>query len=256
MKGYFMNIAIVDDELQRAEELAELLNEYASRTSLELDLKIFKSGEDFLANYRPYAYTATFMDIYMEKMSGVETARKIAEQDHTAIIIFLTSSSEHMPEAFSLHAYDYIEKPAKRERIFKVMDDLLMRKTEEESVPVFSFVSERKSFSLPYSDIVYIRTGKHNYLEVSDKSGQKFSTRLTFSEAANALGSDRRFLSVLRGIVVNMDFIKNIEGGICLLTTGESVPVNIKNTRELLTTWQNYKFDKIRADRRERRSRK
>ncbi|MCR5482149.1 MAG: LytTR family DNA-binding domain-containing protein [Clostridia bacterium] len=251
-----MNIAIVDDEPSKAKELAELLSEYASKGGLEITVDFFDSGEAFLSDYHAYAYTAIFMDIYMEEMTGIEAAQKVAAQDRKAIIIFLTSSNEHMPEAFSVHAYDYIEKPAKRERIFKVMDDLIMRKTMAEDVPVFSFVSEKTNIALPYTDIVYIRTGKHNYLEICDKYKIKYSTRLTISEVSKSLQGDHRFLTVLRGIIVNMDYIKYIEDGTCMLSSGECVPVNVKNTRELLTTWQNYKFDSIRAGRRERRNKK
>ncbi len=251
--GDFMNIAIVDDEREKAEELAALLREYASIGKLEADLRIFDSAEELLESYRPFAYTAIFMDIYMNGIDGVTAAEQILERDRRAIVIFLTSSDEHMPEAFSLHAYDYIAKPAKRERIFKVMDDLLLRLTEANASPKLTFVCEKREFSLAFPDIVCVKTARHNYLEITEASGEKYLTRLTFSEVQKQLEADPRFLPILRGILVNMDFISRMEKGLCRLKTGEDLPLNIKNAGELTATWQNYRLDSIRASRHERR---
>ncbi len=52
-----------------------------------------------------------FMDIYMEGMTGMESHRKHScAMDSDTLIVFLTASEEHMPDAFRFHAYDYISK--------------------------------------------------------------------------------------------------------------------------------------------------
>lgn len=251
-----MNIAIVDDEQREIDTLSDILKEYAALSKLPLSLQIFHSAEELLPVYRPYAYTAIFMDIYMSGMTGIAAAEQILSRDRHALIIFLTTSAEYMPEAFSMHAYDYISKPAKEERLFKVMDDALMRQTEYQNSPKLTFSWERRNISLPYSDIICIKTGKHNYLEIIDTSNNTFLTRQTFSEVTRSLTGDGRFLTVLRGVLVNMEHIIGMEKGICRLSNGTEVPVSIKNAKELEATWQNYIFDRIRIERQERRNRK
>ena len=257
-----MNIAIVDDEQAEIDTLSSILKEYAAVGKLPLSLQIFHSAEELLSSYHPYAYTAIFMDIYMGGMTGINAAKQILSSDSHAIIIFLTHSDEHMPEAFSIHAYDYIGKPAKKERLFKVMDDVLMRKSEYDASPRLTFSYEKNKISVPYSDIVCVRTSRHNYLEIIVRAQNTcadyntYLTRLTFAEVQQTLSTDRRFLLVLRGVLVNMEHIIAIDGGICRLTNGTEVSINVRGAKEIENTWQNYIFDNIRSERRERRSRR
>ncbi len=248
-----MNIAIVDDEQIERDRLSGIINEYSRLNRLEISLYTFSSAEEFVKAYHPYAYTLIFLDIYMPGMTGIEAARSIMETDRAAMIIFLTSSSDHMPEAFSLHVYDYISKPAGRERIFKVMDDALMRTTKARSESILTFISNRQTIAVRYSEIMMVRTSGRN-LEIVDVDGESYVTRLAFSEAESRLSADNRFLTLLRGIMVNMDHIVDIRDGVCHMTNGESVAVNVKNSKALAATWQNYRIGSIRAERKERRN--
>ena len=46
----------------------------------------------------------------MEGMTGMEATESIRAMDSDTLIVFLTASEEHMPDAFRFHAYDYISK--------------------------------------------------------------------------------------------------------------------------------------------------
>ena len=163
-----MNIAIVDDLKADSDQLKSILTSYAYENSLDLSIEVFSGGEEFLSEYENYNYTLIFMDIYMNGITGIETARKIRETDTDTAIVFLTSSSEFMPEAFSIHAYDYISKPAEIGRLYKVMDDFLKKKTMAVDVPYLFFTYEKDNVSVPYSDIALIRSIGH-YNEIFSK---------------------------------------------------------------------------------------
>ena len=251
-----MNIAIVDDEQDQINSLTSLLKEYAAINRLEITLSPFHSGEELLSGYHPYAYTALFLDIYMEGMSGIEAAKKLLLKDRSAIIVFLTSSDEYMPEAFSLHTYDYIPKPANKERIFRVMDDILMRVTEGINDKMLTIKDISYDVSIPYGRILSIRTSKPNYLDIYVISGEEYHARMTFSEAAKTVSQDNRFLLIMRGCLVNMDHIDRIMGGSCIMNDGSVLPVNLRSERELSETFNNYTIDRIRNEHRGRNKRK
>lgn len=168
-----MNIAIVDDKSEEREALKTLLTEYTAINSLEIILHEFPSGEIFLSEYTPFTYTVVFLDIYMNGMTGVETAEKIRKTDTDTPVIFLTTSREHMGNAFSVHAFDYIEKPADREKLFTCMDDLLKTKTALYS-ETLHFSQDRIEHRLPFPDIVSVNTAKTNYLDITDKKGKVY----------------------------------------------------------------------------------
>ncbi len=248
-----MNIAIVDDEKNEIDRLASVIDEYARINKLEMTVFKFLSAEEIIDSYRPYAFSLIFLDIYMPGMTGIEAAGTIMEIDPGAMIIFLTSSDEHMPEAFSLHVYDYINKPAEKERLFRVLDDALMRTTKKSSEQVLTFMSNRHTIAVRFSEILLIRTNGRN-LEIVDTDGESYETRMAFSEAEKRLAGDARFLTLMKGIVVNMDHIVRISDGRCYMTNNENVAVNVKKSKALTEIWQNYRIGCIRAERRERRN--
>lgn len=247
MSGFSMNIAIVDDIQTEIDSLSMVLNDYAAMNQFELTLHCFRSAEELLADFQPFAYSVIFMDIYMDGITGMDATEKIRAIDSDTLIIFLTTSEEHMPDAFRFHAYDYIRKPADRERLFAVMDDIMKCHTSISDSPQLIFSSNRRDYSIPYSDIMFVRT-EANYLWIMDKSGSTYKTRMTFSSIKTKLGEDNHFLQLLRGVLVNMDFIENLGDGICHLTGDISLPINVRNARKIEQVWQNYVFSRIRRE--------
>ena len=250
-----MNVAIVEDHPSEAARLAGLVEAYAAQARVPVSVRAFHGAEALLEGYRPHAYTAIFLDIYLEGMDGVSAARKLRAVDRSAVLIFLTSSGEHMPEAFSVHAFDYIPKPAARDRVFAALNDILLKDIQYTDGAKLEFKHEGNNISIPYGELAVVQTSEHNYLEILDADGHRFKTRLGFQSVSEALTKDPRFLLTLRGVLVNMDHIERIDNGICHLTNGETVQLNVRNARELNAIWQNYRLEKIRCERREKRRR-
>ncbi len=246
-----MNIAIVDDFAEERTALKTLLIEYAALNALDFSFYEFSTGEALLSKYAPFTYMLIFLDIYMDGMTGLEAAEELRKTDPDTPIIFLTTSKEHMGSAFSIHAFDYIEKPAERERLFKCMDDFLKTKTVLYS-QILHFSQGRTEYHLPFPDIVSINTAETNYLNLTDRSGNTFHIRMTFSGICQTLETDNRFLSINRGILVNMDYIIRFESGTCILKNGQEYSVYTKKTKETEQKWQNYIFNRIRKSQKER----
>ena len=246
-----MNIAIVDDLSPESDALMDILNEYAAINKLALSIDVFPSGEDLLRCFSPFSYAVIFMDVYMAGMTGVEAARKVRETDRDTLIVFLTTSGDHRADAFSIHAYDYIEKPTKREKLFRVMDDILENYTTLYSDKL-SFSAEGQDYALPYPDIASVMTAQRNYLEIADRFGNVYLSRMTFSAVVKELVKDSRFLQINRTILVNLEQVKSFKDGICLLKNNASFPIHSKKTKEIEQKWQNYMFSRIRKNNQER----
>ena len=70
---------------------------------------------------------------------------------------------------------------------------------------------------------------------------------MTFSAAEKQL-EDRRFLSLMKGVLVNLDYVLQIGDGRCLMQGGAVLPLRLKDEKELQQKWLNYKFAKIRRE--------
>ena len=238
-----MNIAMVDDDELDQQDLELFLMEYGTIHQIEMHLDSFSAGAALLENYTPFHYAVIFLDIFMDGISGIETAKSIRAVDDNTSIVFLTTSESFRPEAFSLFASSYLIKPCGREELFRTLDHIFRLSTTGGGR--FSFSYDRRKFSLAYRDIVSLETDG-NYLVIADKAGQRYRTRMTFSEAMNHL--DNRFLVLMKGVAVNMDRISQMQDGHCRLQDGTVLPLSVKRKDELREQWLNYKFTKIREN--------
>lgn len=239
-----MNLALIDDIPMETERLKTLLKHYASTHGLIFDVDCFSGAEDFLAEYHPFQYTIIFMDIYMNGMSGVDAAGIIRSLDSDVFLIFLTGSGDHMSDAFRCHAYDYIQKPADPDRLFKVLDDITKKLHPTNTL---AFSSERTTYSIPFDDIIYVHAANH-HLEITDTAGITYKTRTKFSTINDVLSKDGRFLLVLRGVLVNMDYVQDFNDGCCHLDSDICLPINIRNSKKLEQIWKNYKLHKSQSN--------
>ena len=67
---------------------------------------------------------------------------------------------------------------------------------------------------------------------------------MTFSSVQEQM--DARFLVLMKGIMVNMDYISQIQDTVCILRDGKTLPVQVKKKNEIQQKWLNYKFAAIR----------
>ena len=246
-----VKIAIVDDMCEESGKLKDLLSEYSNYKDIKFSIEVFQNAETFLNSFTSAKYDIIFMDIYMTGMTGIEAAEKISSSLETTLLIFLTQSSEHMPEAFHLHAYDYLLKPIDRTKLSKLLNDAVARLATSAPRPELTFYSDKNEYHLPFDMIMATKSERH-YLYICSLSGETYKTRMTFSDISTQLLSDPRFLVILRGIIVNMDYIKEINEGSCLLEHDLRLPVHLKKSKEIEQTWYTYMFNKVKKETLER----
>lgn len=114
-----IKIAICDDRVEDRRVLSEALSDYDPL----FKITIFTSGrmlmEEILENR--FAAELLFLDIYMPDMDGILTAKCIRNKIKDVKIVFYSSSKEHYPQAYEVFAFNYIEKPLNRERLYSVL---------------------------------------------------------------------------------------------------------------------------------------
>ena len=241
-----MNIALVDDRQEDLDRLRDTLNQYAAMNGLKPQLCCFPSGEAMLADFRAHQYTMIFLDVFMEGLSGIETAERIRNLDEDVCLVFVTTSNEHQAEAIHWHVYDYLNKEEGDDAVFRVMDRYLRRHTEA-GRKTFPFGTEKAAVSIPYDQIVYLAADR-NYLTIHDRQGLPHRIRMTFSAARRQLEPDGRFLMILRGVMVNMDYITDVSDGSCCLQGKTRLPVSLRNSDRIEEIWTNYTFARIRRE--------
>ena len=110
-----MKIAIVDDSSLDRDFLKNGLEIIFEERNIEnIEIQEFSSGEELLNYLRENPsdfFHIIFMDIYMEDLTGVETAKAIRKTDEQVKIVFITTSNEFASESYEVRAEDYLIKP-------------------------------------------------------------------------------------------------------------------------------------------------
>ena len=129
-----MRIAIVDDNHTDRIFLREGLERILLKRNIEnSEIHIFNSAEDileYLKNEQETFFDLIFMDIYMEKLTGVDAAREIRKKDKKVKIVFITTSNEFASESYEVRAEDYLIKPYDKTRLENVMDRIFSEKKD------------------------------------------------------------------------------------------------------------------------------
>lgn len=216
-----MKIAVCEDNTAERDTICSYIESYCKRNCYMNDIHRFESGEALLAAFSPGKFLIVFLDIYLDGISGVDTARKIRETDPNCILVFITNSSEHALEAFSVKAATYVNKPLKKENVEVALD--MCRWTLNKNTRIIRVpAGYGEVFEIPLTAIRYVEvSGKkaHFYL-----GGKTVITRMPLNKIENALGGDP-FLRCHRSFIVNMNYINAIRDDSFMMDSGNLVPL-------------------------------
>lgn len=238
-----MKIAIVDDEQKCLDEMAQICHDFSTQRHCQVETVTFLNGEAFLEAFKDDAFSAVFMDIYMDGIDGVAAALQMRSLDSRCVLVFLTSSTDFMPDAFSCHAFEYVTKPFSPQRIFQVLTDIL-----EVLPPPQKYIkvtSNRKTVQVFLDEVASVATDAH-YLDIVLTDGEKLRCRMTMAEFVELTDRDSRFLPINKGITINADYILEFEDNCCILKNGTQFPIRVRERLKIEQAARDYNFKKIR----------
>ena len=113
-----LRIAMCDDETEAREALYLLLDQELHEESEQIVYE-FSTGTA-AANWlqkHPGEIDLLFLDVEMDGMNGMETAKKIRTFDQNLLIVFVTGFADYVFDGYSVGAMDYLMKPVSRGKL-------------------------------------------------------------------------------------------------------------------------------------------
>ena len=185
-----MRIAIVDDLAAERALLKDRLEQQLHRRNVQADILEYESSETFLEAARKAPFTAAFLDIYMNGMTGMEAAKELRKTDTDCLLVFTTTSTDHALEGFQVRTLHYLVKPFTEEDIDALTDELLARVPQPEKFMTLRV--DGSEFRLRYRDIVYAEHFAH-MIYVHTAVQKTLATRQPFKSFIAPLKDDTRF---------------------------------------------------------------
>ncbi|MDR2022364.1 MAG: LytTR family DNA-binding domain-containing protein [Hungatella sp.] len=232
-----MNIAICEDSMQMLGKLEMLVYECYNGDDRQFTCDTFLSGEEMLNSISKdhTQYQIYILDIEMKAINGLETASMIRKTDQNAAIIFVTSHSELMQEAFDVLAFHYLIKPINEEKAKQVI--LRAIEAQSQRKTTFHYKVKKKISTLCFEQIEYFESYKRKiYIHLTDGADEYYGKLKDVLGQAGAGG----FVQVHNSYVVNMDYIKFTDALHVILRSGAKIPITKKYYNEFNATYRNY----------------
>jgi two-component system, LytTR family, response regulator len=197
-----------------------------------------------------------FLDIEMPEATGLELAQSIPPNG--PVIVFVTAFSRYAPNAFDVHAVDFVMKPFSDERFFSALERAKKRVRERrlgelasqlatvsaelktgEEPPAAGYLSRlafregERAVVVNTSDVIWVEA--EDYYVLVHARRARHIVRATLASLEERL-DPKFFLRVHRAAIVNIDEVREVHdnGGLTLLlSNGSRVPVSRSRRRHV-----------------------
>ena len=228
-----MNIAVVDDEKVIREQIGSLIEKQIPDCYLES----YATGEELLRAEK--RFDIVFLDIQMDGMGGIETARRLREKQDDIVLIFVTGNREYVFDALDLYAFHYLLKPVDENKFREVLERAAGEVAKKKEKRVL-FIKKR-NLTLDQADILYIESRAKKVEIHTARPGDTIEIYATMEELEGQLGKD--FYRCHRAYLVNMAHITEYDNDSITITNGDTIYLTKKKYGDFVKAYMWYLQD-------------
>ena len=241
-----MRIAIIDDLLTDLEYLRSNVCRWADEHAVPLipGPALFENGETFLEQFQKDRYDIIFLDIFMEGMNGMDTARRIRECDDACRLVFTTTSAEYAVDSNEVDSSYYLVKPYSYEKLSLALDRCSAAFLEQgQFIIVPDRGTDRKLFLHPITWTEYA----DRRILVHMRDGTTLTVSMNQGEFAEQLLKYPYFCDCMKGILVNFEAVVKLYSDHFLLKDGTLVPISRLKYRNVREQFSDYSLAHARG---------
>lgn len=196
-----LRIAICDDEETARDSLRIQLEKLMDESEDEIVYE-FSNGRtcvNWLTSH-PGEVDLLFLDVEMDPLNGMDTAKKIRAVNNSLLIVFVTGYADYVFDGYRVDALDYLIKPASPEKLKEVLlraKNLLAPQTEK----FFVLKNTDGIYRLPFNDILYFYSDRRYINLVTALKTYTFYGKLNDIEQQ----MQKNFIRIHQRYLVNSD---------------------------------------------------
>lgn len=230
-----IEIAVCDDEAVIREQIRQFVKKRVPNSHIE----VYAAGEELLAANRNF--DLVFLDIQMEGLNGMDTARALRARKAETILIFVTGLKEYVFDAFDVSAFHYLLKPLAEEKLDEVLEHALeevnRRKTQEKKQLLIQ--TRNRNYNLDQSAIFYLESrGKKVEIHTPKETIEVYAS---ISKLEEQLGNS--FYRCHRGYLVNLAHITEYRTDRIRLSSGDEVYLAKEKYQAFVKAYMRYLKD-------------
>lgn len=232
-----IRIAVCDDMPGYGDIFGNVIEEWARKKGIKIELKKYVSGEELMSDVEGTGYFhIVFLDIELEGgMDGIITATQIKEQYRDVCLVFVSQYDNYYKEVFGLHPFQYLEKPVMRKQLTECLEQALINCRCLQEVFVFRFKGITSSVRV--REILYFESNKR-MVRICMENGDKYMFYSKLDRVENILSKyNHLFLRIHKSYLVNAAQIFQYYPKYVIMRNKERLPVS---TRQREYVMQNH----------------
>lgn len=230
-----IEIAVCDDEAVIREQIQQFITQRVTDCHIEA----YAAGEDLLAADKKF--DLVFLDIQMDGLNGMDTARALRQRDQGMLLIFITGLKDYVFESFDVAAFHYLLKPIAEEKMGEVLERALeeIKKRKPQEKRQLLIQTRNRSVNLDQNKILYLESrGKKVEIHVP---GETVEVYASIGKLEEQLGNN--FYRCHRGYLVNLAHIAEYRTDRIRLSNGEEVYLAKEKYQTFVKTYMRYLQD-------------
>lgn len=225
-----MKIAICDDDARQIEVIEGYIKAWAEKNKEAVTVETFLSAERFLFHCTSTtSYDLLFLDIRMDKITGMELAERIRETDTETAIVFVTADRDFVFRGYEVEALYYLIKPIDEAACEKCLDKVKAKLSLEEGAALV-IQTQGKLLKIKHRDLIYLESLSH-YLNICTTQGE-YKYRKKIADIEEELKENKNFIRIHRSFIVNLEFVYAIEESGVVMENGVTIPISRQRWRD------------------------
>ena len=220
-----IKIAICDDEEIITSQIDNIIHEICDQEDIQVEIDVFFSGQCLEKEIEDgRKYDLIYLDIQMNNMDGIMTAKNIRKIDENLLLIYVSGHDKYMMELFRLDVFAFIKKPIDYYNFEKIFLEA-NRKICNQRV-YFSFRYKSEEYKILCIDILYFESSGRK-ISIYTKGGnvEKFNGKLLEVEE-QLKGGKIPFLRIHQSYLVNYHHIRSRSKTVVTLINGTKLPIS------------------------------
>ncbi|WDV45700.1 LytTR family DNA-binding domain-containing protein [Clostridiaceae bacterium M8S5] len=232
-----LNICICDDEKTQRKKLLNIIETQMQLKGLDYNVIECNCGEALIKDTSDKHIDIFFLDIEMNNINGIDTAKKIREYNNTSVIIFVTGFRDYVFDGYDVKALNYVLKPYTQEKIINVIGQSL-KQLEHEQNKFYVVQTGKELYKLNFDDIKYFTSNKRKVTVHTKLNLIEFYEKLDNIE----IDLQDQFIRTHQRYLINPKHIISIENNFINLEN-ERIPISKRKYQEVMISFAKHMLE-------------
>ncbi len=232
-----MKVTVCDNDFYFQKQIAGFAKRFEKETGLCISLYSLESTAKLYHHMDKYPdMDILFLNMLSREPSGIEAAKRIRETNEKVCIVFVSAIGKYAVQSYEVQAEGYLLKPIGYETFRNKMHTII-RKLEKDKGRFYYDVAKEGQLIIPFDEITYIETnGRNPLLHTVNRDYTSYRNM----KEHQALLKPEGFCRCHAAYIVNMQYVRQVDGQDILLKNNKVVHISKTKKREFYNMFMDY----------------